>query len=591
MAAYIPPTFRVQQYSNLVNQMEAAMGDSSSIPPAYVAPLQQFQLEVPMLTQQLMQTGDEASLYALGMLASRVDLIMQRASGGSGVDACIRSLYDSLKTGVSQSISQNVTALCKQDPSFEGKLYGALYHVCNNNYGSHGDFGRVAFHDQCGFTVPLEKKQEAFNLALIQHMQELLGQGKEAEAAAFLKYLPATACGEIFKNTWVVMGKPMGIHNDYGQVGVKEYGNPSSPTHVPLSKKQAALKQTYEERLGSYKTNRPSTLPVAVAMSIPMAIPVAGSFVAAAAPAAPMMTAGPARSAFSPVTASMPTATPAAPMTTPAEQALSSRAKKGYIDFYDHTDPQTEFLGNFYRMNVTVKGQTYQCAEGAFQAQKFTDTTFQREFTSVDGDGAFRLGRTRHASFRRDWEQVKDGEMLNVLRVKFSDPRLKGLLLATGSSYLVEHNAVVGRDKYWSDNCDGTGQNKLGILLMQVRGELGGAGIVAKPAELAGLYGTPVSAAGAAALGGRACPIQGCGRPAFVETSGKVHECCSQLHANMLAQMRSRGAVAAPAPAPAPLAQRVCRLQGCQESVYPGFDYCGQTHGRAAQANPHLKKA
>jgi predicted NAD-dependent protein-ADP-ribosyltransferase YbiA (DUF1768 family) len=56
------------------------------------------------------------------------------------------------------------------------------------------------------------------------------------------------------------------------------------------------------------------------------------------------------------------------------------------------------------------------------------------------------------------------------------------LLLATGTAYLVEHNEVVGRDTFWSDNHDGTGQNRLGVVLMALRKKLGGHGIVPAPA-------------------------------------------------------------------------------------------------------------
>lgn len=39
---------------------------------------------------------------------------------------------------------------------------------------------------------------------------------------------------------------------------------------------------------------------------------------------------------------------------------------------------------------------------------------------------------------------------------------------------MVEHNTTSGRDKIWSDNYDGSGENNLGKLLMEIRQEIGG---------------------------------------------------------------------------------------------------------------------
>ena len=42
-------------------------------------------------------------------------------------------------------------------------------------------------------------------------------------------------------------------------------------------------------------------------------------------------------------------------------------------------------------------------------------------------------------------------------------------LLATGDAILIEHTQ---NDAYWADGGDGSGKNRLGLLLMQVREEL-----------------------------------------------------------------------------------------------------------------------
>ena len=60
--------------------------------------------------------------------------------------------------------------------------------------------------------------------------------------------------------------------------------------------------------------------------------------------------------------------------------------------------------------------------------------------------------------------------MLQALRLKFkTHADLRQKLLETGKAQLVEHTP---RDSYWGDGGNGTGKNRLGILLKKVRSEL-----------------------------------------------------------------------------------------------------------------------
>jgi len=81
-----------------------------------------------------------------------------------------------------------------------------------------------------------------------------------------------------------------------------------------------------------------------------------------------------------------------------------------------------------------------------------------------------KLGRSRSLPLRADWEVVKEDVMRDALRAKFDQhPKLKALLLSTGDAELIEHTR---NDRYWADGGDGTGKNRLGILLMELRAEL-----------------------------------------------------------------------------------------------------------------------
>jgi len=69
-----------------------------------------------------------------------------------------------------------------------------------------------------------------------------------------------------------------------------------------------------------------------------------------------------------------------------------------------------------------------------------------------------------------DWEEVKDGIMLDALRLKFTQhSELKELLLSTGDEEIIEDSPI---DSYWGCGSDGEGKNMLGKLLMKLRSEL-----------------------------------------------------------------------------------------------------------------------
>lgn len=139
------------------------------------------------------------------------------------------------------------------------------------------------------------------------------------------------------------------------------------------------------------------------------------------------------------------------------------------IRFYRQHDPWGEF-SNFAGFPIKLDGQRWATTEHYFQAQKFADPEAQERIRQAKGPGdAARLGR-RLPGLRSDWEQVKDEVMLRALRAKFTQhAKLGQLLLSTGDAELVEHTR---NDSYWGDGGDGSGKNRLGQLLMQLRDEL-----------------------------------------------------------------------------------------------------------------------
>lgn len=140
------------------------------------------------------------------------------------------------------------------------------------------------------------------------------------------------------------------------------------------------------------------------------------------------------------------------------------------------------FMGNFWISSVTITppnqpSGTFHTAEAAFQATKWwQNASIRQKFENApDGNAAFHIRNHAGPQTNHDWAGFgRIGAMEAVLKSKFQEPTLANLLLCTGEAYLLEHNSHTNRDKFWSDNCDGTGGNQLGLALMRLRSELNG---------------------------------------------------------------------------------------------------------------------
>jgi ribA/ribD-fused uncharacterized protein len=139
-------------------------------------------------------------------------------------------------------------------------------------------------------------------------------------------------------------------------------------------------------------------------------------------------------------------------------------------NFYGVSAPYGEF-SNFSPHPFTLKGCTWPTSEHYFQAQKFPDTPHEEEIRLTKSPMiAARKGRDRKRPLRPNWDKVKDDVMREALYAKFTQhPDLRSLLLSTGEARLVEHTT---NDSYWGDGGDGSGKNRLGLLLVELREKL-----------------------------------------------------------------------------------------------------------------------
>ncbi|RKP10756.1 hypothetical protein THASP1DRAFT_21575 [Thamnocephalis sphaerospora] len=121
------------------------------------------------------------------------------------------------------------------------------------------------------------------------------------------------------------------------------------------------------------------------------------------------------------------------------------------VRFYHKHQPFYEFT-NFYHAPFWLDGILWPTSEHFFQASKFWNRDV---FSRIK---------------RLDWEEVKEAIMRRALIAKFQTHSiLRHKLLATCNARLVEHTY---NDRYWGDGGDGTGRNRLGKLLLDVRQKL-----------------------------------------------------------------------------------------------------------------------
>jgi ribA/ribD-fused uncharacterized protein len=131
------------------------------------------------------------------------------------------------------------------------------------------------------------------------------------------------------------------------------------------------------------------------------------------------------------------------------------------------------WLSNFAHFPIEIDGLVWPTSEHYYQGSKFTHDPEWMEAirTVIRPYDAWRMGRRPEHPPRTDWHDVKDEIMLRAVRAKFNQhPNLQQALLATGEAVLVEHSP---QDSYWGDGGDGSGQNRLGKILMLVRLEIG----------------------------------------------------------------------------------------------------------------------
>ncbi|HEY1353151.1 MAG TPA: NADAR family protein [Ktedonobacteraceae bacterium] len=138
------------------------------------------------------------------------------------------------------------------------------------------------------------------------------------------------------------------------------------------------------------------------------------------------------------------------------------------ILFYSTLEQPYGCFSNFSAHGFELDNTWWPTSEHYFQAQKFAGTPFAEQVRQASSPKeAARIGRQRTLPLRPDWERVKDEIMLQAVLRKFeAHADIRATLLETEDEEIIENTTT---DHYWGCGTDGSGQNMLGKILMQVR--------------------------------------------------------------------------------------------------------------------------
>jgi ribA/ribD-fused uncharacterized protein len=123
------------------------------------------------------------------------------------------------------------------------------------------------------------------------------------------------------------------------------------------------------------------------------------------------------------------------------------------------------WLSNFAPVSVVYDGDTYPSIEHAYQAAKTTDRDYRRAIACLTDPAAAKRA-TKGFKLGAEWHDRKGDIMYSLLVQKFAQEPYRSQLEATQDWHLVETNTW--GDTFWGV-CNGTGENRLGRLLEQVR--------------------------------------------------------------------------------------------------------------------------
>jgi len=146
------------------------------------------------------------------------------------------------------------------------------------------------------------------------------------------------------------------------------------------------------------------------------------------------------------------------------------------VRFYRSSEKPYGAFSNLYRRPIVFEGATYPTSEHAYQAGKARKSAVRDWLLAAPSPAL--VAMAAHGLYYWDivpgWSTNKFSRMREVLMAKFTQhDDLRELLVSTGNARLVESATVDNEVNRTWGKVNGQGKNMLGILLMEVREELG----------------------------------------------------------------------------------------------------------------------
>ena len=140
------------------------------------------------------------------------------------------------------------------------------------------------------------------------------------------------------------------------------------------------------------------------------------------------------------------------------------------VKFWAQRD-QYGCFSNFYPCTFVWKGLKFNCSEQAFMWTKATffhdDEIAKKILQETNPMEIKKLGRLVKNFDETKWAEVRYSYMLDINIEKYrQNIELRNILISTGDAKIVEDSPF---DYIWGIGKDGSGQNLLGKVLMQVR--------------------------------------------------------------------------------------------------------------------------
>ena len=139
------------------------------------------------------------------------------------------------------------------------------------------------------------------------------------------------------------------------------------------------------------------------------------------------------------------------------------------ICFYDKNNAYYEFT-NVYPSQITINNISYPSVEHYYQSQKFDGNSQLQSIIRSQPTGRaaqqeaqkYTIPNANYWHTSRKFDVMREGIIAKIQQ----HPNVRQMLINTVNKKLVEHTI---NDKEWGDGGDGTGNNALGGILMEIR--------------------------------------------------------------------------------------------------------------------------